>query len=617
MKQVKQICFPLLLALLTTVSLSISVEVTESSLFEGMLYDVIDGIGLNQMIIFAALTVFYIKGWRQFIKSSRWITHILATAFSVFMLIGLSYSKLGNWDFILGNRRQLVIALIAFAGYFILFDLGISLLYHLLTRKNSFFQMAAHWKISETIRHHYSLFSFGVIAICWLPYLLMHLPGSVPYDGYWQINMFYGIEQISNHHPWVMTEFYGVLMEAGRGISDNFGVFLITLVSFLIEALCYSVVCNKLHKWKIPVWMNIGALLFFALLPPFGAYAQAVIKDSLFCGLFALFFVLYVDICISAIRREKTAKPFRTYILLFIVEILVCLTRNNGVYMILPADIILLFFVLKGNHRYVILMTICVCCSYYFVNNVLAGWVGVEPGSKREMLSIPFQQTARYLKEYPDDVTTEEREAISNVLSYDLLADYYDPETSDHVKSTFNDDATDEELKAYFSAWVSMFRRHPGVYFEATLNNTYGYYYPFYNCDVLGAYQFYIKGEPIATGDLDIHYIVPEKVRQVCDSYAEFWRDIPGLSLLVNPASYTWLLLIAGGYLIYKRKYKGLLVLAAPLLNVAICIASPVNGLLRYAMPLMACTPILICWCYVYTKKSGRDQKGEIIYGEK
>ena len=82
MKQVKQICFPLLLALLTTVSLSISVEVTENSLFEGTLYDVIDGIGLNQMIIFAALTVFCIKGWRQFIKSSRWITHILAAAFA-------------------------------------------------------------------------------------------------------------------------------------------------------------------------------------------------------------------------------------------------------------------------------------------------------------------------------------------------------------------------------------------------------------------------------------------------------------------------------------------------------------------------------------------------------
>ena len=37
------------------------------------------------------------------------------------------------------------------------------------------------------------------------------------------------------------------------------------------------------------------------------------------------------------------------------------------------------------------------------------------------MLSIPFQQTARYVTKYSDEVTEEEKDAINNVLQYDNL----------------------------------------------------------------------------------------------------------------------------------------------------------------------------------------------------
>ena len=116
--------------------------------------------------------------------------------------------------------------------------------------------------------------------------------------------------------------------------------------------------------------------------------------------------------------------------------------------------------------------------------------LGVADGSRKEMLSIPFQQTARYLKEYPDDVTESEENAIEKILDYGSLAENYNPEISDHVKDTFNNSATTQDMVNYFKAWVSMFLRHPDVYFQATFNNTYGYYYPFHNCTALGAYQF-------------------------------------------------------------------------------------------------------------------------------
>lgn len=611
---------PVIIGLLSTIAISMSGNISQRASFKQMLLEEINGVGLDKLIILIALIVFFIKFWNDFIESVNWITHTLATLFSIFTLIGLSYSKLGNWDFIFANFRQFLIAVIAFAGYFLLFDACLGLLYSFLTKKN-ILKVFSRYKFSKKIEKHYFLFSFIVISIFWVLYVLCHLPGSVPYDGYRQINMFYGIEPISNHHPWLLTMFFGLLMNIGRNISDNFGVFLIVAVLFTSEALCYATVCNKIKKWNAPFWFNVFSLSFFSILPVFGAYSQVVMKDGIFSALFALFFVLYVDISRTCVLGKKMDNPVKMFIALFVVELLVCLTRNNGLYMILPADILLFFFVTKGKGKYVLTLTICLILSYYCLDNKLATMVGVAPGSKREMLSIPFQQTARYLKEYPDDVTAFEKESIATVLSYDSLAEIYEPEISDHVKDTFRNSSTTKELMNYFKAWFSMFLRHPGVYFEATFNNTYGYYYPFHNCNKLGAYQFYIQGAPLATGDFDISYVIPENIRSLCDSYANMWRQVPVLAQLVNPATYTWILFIMAGYLIYSKKNKGLLILVAPFLNIAVCIASPVNGYLRYAIPLIACMPVLLYWCLMYptvtkmiTKNSGKFRKSSRDY---
>ena len=600
MNKFKQTYIPIFAGILTSFSLCLNVVFTSNSSIKEMFREEINGIGISELVTLIAIVIFYQKVWYIFLTCSKIITHILSGIFASFMLIGLSYSKLVTWDFIFGNIRQFIIACIFFGGYFLLFDICLSLLYRFCLSNMDKYTAQIKKRVPLFIEQHYAIFAFVFISICWLPYLLFNLPGSVPHDGYRQINMFYNIEPLSNHHPWVLTEFFGFIMELGRTVSDNFGAFLIVLVLFVIEAFCYAIICNKIKAWSASFAFNALVLIFFALLPVFGAYAQAIIKDGIFTAVFSLFFVYYIDLCLAYIRKKEINDFYKKLIILFFIEMCVCLTRNNGFHMIIPADLLLLFFTVKKKRRYILLLSFCVLISYYLVDNKLATYLGVEPGSQREMLSIPFQQTARYLKEYPDDVSDAEEKAINNVLSYSTIAEKYTPEISDPVKSTYKDEATNEELISYFKAWFTMFLKHPDVYFEATFNNTYGYYYPFHNCDALGAYQFYIKGEPIATGEFDIHYIIPKNVQSIIVTYAELWRKIPGLSQLINPATYTWILLIGIGYLCYQKKYKGIVALVAPFLNILVCIASPVNGLLRYSFPLIGCTPIIIYWCLFY-----------------
>ena len=104
--------------------------------------------------------------------------------------------------------------------------------------------------------------------------------------------------------------------------------------------------------------------------------------------------------------------------------------------------------------------------------------------------------------------------------------------------------------------------------------------------------------------------------------YADLWSQIPGLAQICNAGTYTWIVILLLGYLIYRKRWKGILVLAAPALNVAICIASPVNGLLRYAFPLMACMPAVIFWGLAYAegyrrkKEPTKNEKSNFFYGK-
>ena len=64
--------------------------------------------------------------------------------------------------------------------------------------------------------------------------------------------MYFGGEAFTNRHVWVLTMFVGLLMSIGRQISDNMGIFLIILVTSLIEGFCYATVCRKIKNGGLP-----------------------------------------------------------------------------------------------------------------------------------------------------------------------------------------------------------------------------------------------------------------------------------------------------------------------------------------------------------------------------
>ena len=149
-----------------------------------------------------------------------------------------------------------------------------------------------------------------------------------------------------------------------------------------------------------------------------------------------------------------------------------------------------------------------------------------------------------------------------------------------------------------------MFWKHPGVYVEAFLQHCYGYLDPFHISAPVPIFQNYIKGAPIATGDFDIHYTHGGAVRGRLKEYAMLWTRMFPLTLVIYPGVYTWITLFCILLLCKKRKWKQLSVMMIPVFIILTNMASPVNGCLRYTLPLMAVTPLLLAWIIKETRIS-------------
>lgn len=72
------------------------------------------------------------------------------------------------------------------------------------------------------------------------------------------------------------------------------------------------------------------------------------------------------------------------------------------------------------------------------------------------MFSLPFQQTACYVRDYRAEVTEEEKQAIKNVLDYNSLIEIYLEVTADPVKTAYHA-KNSKELMEYFAVWVRQF----------------------------------------------------------------------------------------------------------------------------------------------------------------
>ena len=589
-------------AVITTTALSVSltaVPLEESS----ALY----GIGLRLaafskswqnttatgLVLFLALWFFYGKMVQKlrFLPSAA----VLSVLFSLFLVVGRSYELYDSWALILGNSYQRMLALLMFVGYVIFLYLALMRFFLWLDEQSAPQKALAPPLTPEQTAMGYGI-CFALVLLFWLPYLVICYPGSVSTDGIYQLGQAVGATQATNHHPWFSTLLMGMFAQDGNW---ERGIFLYVVFHSLVCAAAFAGIAMELHRLTKTWLWPLCAIVYYGIVPTWGGYAQTYIKDTLFYGVFAAFFL-----CVVMVLRTKGKCGPGVWAGLFLLGILGALLRNNGLYVAVPS--LLCMVLALGTRRVKLLLAGCaagILVVYWGWSQMLTVW-GVEPGSIREMLSLPFQQTARYVVECSDELTQEEIQIIDDVLDYDAILTDYDPRVADPVKNTYHGDS--DALKKYFGLWVKCGLRHPDIYLEATLDMVFGYFLPGYRYGSYGGNYFLMEKPQYG---IEVEFAHPTKVNAV-DQYSRLWSRTPGLLLLNAPGTHSWLLILCTAALIRKRKWYGLLSTLPIWLTLGICCVSPVNGLVRYMLPVMACMPLLLG--YTWSLLTGSDEKEEV-----
>ena len=229
------------------------------------------------------------------------------------------------------------------------------------------------------------------------------------------------------------------------------------------------------------------------------------------------------------------------------------------------------------------------CVLQLLYANVLLPAANISAGPFHEMLSVPFQQTARYVRDYPEDITEEEYAVIDAILGIEDLAQRYDPNLSDPVKNACTDDPS--TVKPYLKVWLKQFLRHPLVYVEATMNNCYGFFHP-NSREYIFCYTT-ISSNPDLVFD-EIEALMPLKI--AARYFVMLFESFPLTLPLCNAGCHVWLALYLLGKARERKDNLFLVPFASVGMSMLVCMACPVffiNGV-RYALPIIFASPLLI-----------------------
>lgn len=452
----------------------------------------------------------------------------------------------------------------------------------------------------------------AVVLASWLPTMIAYYPAVFMGDSEDIIYMAYNYPTglinaalpikegiyITNHHPVVYTLYISVILHAvgALGGSNNFGVFLCAIIQCLLTVCVLVYSCMYCAKYLKNGKLALVAVAFYALCPWLPKYAVMISKDTFFADLLLLCAILiHKSIHARHLKREMAA--------LIAVSVGVTLIRKNGIY-ILILTLVFAILLYKSLWKRWLLVLTCIFAVNILYSDVVLPAAGIPDGSVAEMLSIPFQQTARYVKYHGDEVTDQEKHAISGVLDYDTLAESYSGGLSDPVKRTYNKNATRVELADYFMAWFQMFWKHPGEYVAAFLNNYYGYFYPVVN-DAMKIARTSVGSMANVNRDgyFDFSHCYNTfhtRLRDILTFYDLLWMRIPVLNLFMTTALYVWVVLSVLFLQCIRRDKAAVLAAVMYAALILTVLAGPSNAINyeRYVFPCILGMPFLVCTCF-------------------
>lgn len=609
-----------LMALVSTTAFCLDMtkyNADETVLFKKIFQMLPEGNDFKWLLILGAVIACFYYGFVcvTIEKKTARVLQGVSGLFAVFTYIGIMCENYEQWNI---GKFLFCVSLILLAGYFFAIYSGNRILFYLIFEKKVFEKKECKSKWCKfVLEDHVVLSTILITAVCWLPFMFYFYPGIANFDGMRSLTFWFGKLEWSNHHPVFISVLMGICMELGQMIAnDNMGIFVYSLLQTIVSFLTFANIQVFLKKVAAPYWLRGAALAYFAVMPFWQVVGYSLLKDPLYCMMLTN---LTIVVAYMVLDMEKFLTSKVMWLAMLGLSLGCCFTRNNGVYVIIVMIVAVFLWIRKKavqrSHKIKAVAPFGIAIFvFYGCSSFLYPKLNIASDGMQESLSLLFQQTARYVSEYGNELTEEEKEILSVTFQGGTeIGEVYNPVLSDPVKNKLNHELTTSQLKDYLEMWIKQLFKHPGVYFEAFFYHTGAYYGTDYTGELegIGANYRMITAETVNPDNyLDVHFQEEyENQRFYMNKWAYLIQHIPGIGLVYSAAFYQWIcILCMAAVLLYKKK-EYCIIFIPSIITMLVALMSPVNGSLRYYMPVMAITPILLG--IIFMKQDNTDKIAE------
>lgn len=406
-----------------------------------------------------------------------------------------------------------------------------------------------------------------VIIAAQLVFWLLSFPGVYGYDAGYQLL------QLSDETV-PITQTYSVIhsvwmhltiTKLGIGLlnSPELGLAIYVISQIFITALIAYISLNMAIRYLPNTIIKLMALFFIL---PFSLIMYISTSQDAIFSIFA--FLLFFLLTLWSLKPNLFDQQ-ENQLLLCVAALVMCLFRNNGVYIII--FLLLSILVLKkARDKKLIYGLFGALIIYLFFQIFLAVYAITDPGADRNKMSIPSQQLARCV------VTN------SGQLSDELINRYYyyypkinlniyklNQQIADYQKDRFSSEHFQKNKLSFLKYYARMFAKCPKSYTEAFLFNTIGYWYldkkypdpqmyhplieyQYRNLKQLGANNKYL--------DIKRQSLLPGVEKDIAQNITQAtWQENPFLGILYRVSIPFTLFWMAWIKIMYRKKYQFLL----------------------------------------------------------
>jgi|UPI0005509C6F hypothetical protein len=457
----------------------------------------------------------------------------------------------------------------------------------------------------------------GIILTGWLPYLLIRFPGNIDSDTYWQLEQIYGLVQPNDQHPYFDTLIFGAFWKLGDALHSHFWSLLIfVIIQMTVTALVLSLSLCYLQFINMPRWLRRACLLFSACYPTVALFAQTMAKDMLFSWIWVLLVISLMEI----IRSRGGILKHRGFLVsLMFVVLLTMLTKKTGIYLTFGAFAVT--FLCAKRHRLRCIASFIIPAALFlgiWTSILLPMW-NVAPGPEREMLAVPSQQTAMYIRMHKDRMTSKDWSTLSRVFEDpQSLGEIYTPARGDNTKGRWKESSTTEDKKAFLTWWLDSLRDDPKSFILAFAANSLPVYYPDISTEGDESTLFY--GDKVTSQDTTDENLISTliaysggkatrsdileltngasrdpAISSVSDTFS-FWflRISHAFPILFSKVLFTtWIPLFSLCYCLRKKRWLGVACLAPAALTLLTLMIGPI-AIPRYLVAVLYTTPLTL-----------------------